>query len=97
MSSSTVRLFRILLEVSALDEAVVFYTGPQMPPEFRRTERLRIENAALVDAMLARLVIARVRPATRSALVSACEASEPLDRPSVVARLILASPEYQMA
>lgn len=55
------------------------------------------EPAALVDVMLARLVITRIRPATRSALISACEATPAADRPAIVARLILASPEYQLA
>jgi uncharacterized protein (DUF1800 family) len=55
------------------------------------------EPSALVDAMLARLVVTRVRPSTRPALIAACAAAAPPDRPAVVARLILASPEYQMA
>ena len=52
---------------------------------------------ALVDALLERLVVAPPRPALRPALIAACEAADPADRPAVVARLILASPEYQMA
>jgi uncharacterized protein (DUF1800 family) len=55
------------------------------------------EPSALVDAMLARLVVSRVRPSTRSTLIAACQAAAPPDRPAIVARMILASPEYQMA
>ncbi|APW59296.1 DUF1800 domain-containing protein [Paludisphaera borealis] len=55
------------------------------------------DPAALVDALLARLVVTQVRPSTRPALMAACEAAPAADRPAVVARLILASPEYQMA
>jgi hypothetical protein len=47
--------------------------------------------------MLIRLVITRVRPATRSALISACEATPASDRPALIARLIVSSPEYQLA
>lgn len=50
----------------------------------------------LVDSMLARLVITPVRTEARSALVDACRAVSPDDRVVLVARLILASPEYQL-
>jgi uncharacterized protein (DUF1800 family) len=55
------------------------------------------DPAALVDALLGRLVVARVRPSTRPALIAACQSAPAADRPAVVARLILASPEFQMA
>jgi uncharacterized protein (DUF1800 family) len=54
------------------------------------------DPARLVDALLERMVVTRVRTATRDALVDACKASAPAGRPALVARLILASPEYQM-
>jgi hypothetical protein len=47
--------------------------------------------------MLARLVVTRVRPHTRAALLAACEGVPAAERPAVVARLVLASPEYQLA
>lgn len=55
------------------------------------------DPAALVDAMLARLVVTRVRQTTRKALITAVEPAAPPDRPALIARLILASPEYQLA
>ena len=48
------------------------------------------------DALLARLVVTKARPATRDAIVSACRGVPPAERPALAARLILASPEYQM-
>jgi uncharacterized protein (DUF1800 family) len=66
-------------------------------PEAMFPQGAPAEPAALVDAMLIRLVITRVRPATRSALISACEATPASDRPALIARLIVSSPEYQLA
>ena len=54
------------------------------------------DPAVLVDSMLARLVVTPVRTETRSALLDACRAVSPDDRPPLVARLILAAPEYQL-
>ncbi len=50
----------------------------------------------LADALLARLIVTKVRPATREAIVEACRSVPAADRPALAARLILASPEYQM-
>ncbi len=61
---------------------------PQGPPA---------DPAALVDDLLRRLVVTTVRPSAREALLTACVDTRPADRPTVVIRLILASPEYQMA
>ncbi|MGE3821866.1 MAG: DUF1800 family protein [Isosphaeraceae bacterium] len=66
-------------------------------PEAIFPEGVPADPAALVDEMLARLVVTRIRPGTRAALISACEGVPATDRSAVVARLILASPEYQMA
>jgi len=55
------------------------------------------DPAALVDDLLGRLVVTAVRPSTRATLIAACAGAQPDDRPAAVARLILASPEYQMA
>ncbi|MEW4570248.1 DUF1800 domain-containing protein [Tautonia sp. JC769] len=52
---------------------------------------------ALVDALLGRLIVTRVRPTTRAALIRACQAAPVADRPAIAVRLILASPESQMA
>src|SRR5262249_28215936 len=53
--------------------------------------------AALAADLLGRLVVPAVRPSARAALVAAAQATPPGGRAEVVARLILASPEYQMA
>ena len=66
-------------------------------PEAMFPQGIPAESGPLVDAMLARLVVTPIRPTTRAALVSACEATPPAERPALVARLILASPEYQVA
>ena len=50
----------------------------------------------LADALLKRLVVTKVRPATRDAVVAACRSVSPTERPALAARLILASPEYEM-
>jgi hypothetical protein len=50
----------------------------------------------LADALLNRLVVTKVRPATRDAIVTACRSVSPTERPALAARLILASPEYEM-
>ncbi|WP_152052827.1 DUF1800 domain-containing protein [Tautonia marina] len=52
---------------------------------------------ALVDAMLDRLIVTPVRPTARKALIRVCQAAPIADRPALVVRLILASPEFQMA
>ncbi|WP_169980844.1 DUF1800 domain-containing protein [Tautonia rosea] len=61
---------------------------PDGPPE---------SPVALVDAMLDRLIVTSVRETTRKGLIRACQTAPAADRPAVVARLILASPEFQMA
>jgi uncharacterized protein (DUF1800 family) len=50
----------------------------------------------LADVLLDRMVVAPVRPATRSAIVEACRCVSPEERPALAVRLILASPEYQV-
>ena len=50
----------------------------------------------LANALLSRLVVTKVRPATRDAIVTACRMASPSERPALAVRLILASPEYQM-
>ena len=50
----------------------------------------------LVDALLERMVVAKVRSLTRATLIDACTAVPAADRPALVVRLILASPEYQL-
>jgi uncharacterized protein (DUF1800 family) len=51
----------------------------------------------LVDSLLARLVVTTVRPSARAAMIAACADTAPSDRPAAAVRLILESPEYQMA
>jgi uncharacterized protein (DUF1800 family) len=60
---------------------------PEGPPE---------DPGKLADALLAPLVVTKVRAATRAAIVDACRSAPPSDRVALAARLILASPEYQM-
>jgi uncharacterized protein (DUF1800 family) len=64
--------------------ARLFPKGPPQDPE------------ELADALLTRLVVTKVRPTTREAIVTACRTVSPAERPALAARLILASPEYQM-
>lgn len=52
---------------------------------------------ALVDALLARLVIVAPRPDTRAALVEAVRLAAPAERVKLACRLILVTPEYQLA
>ncbi len=54
------------------------------------------EPAKLVDALLERMVVTKVRTLTRSALIEACAGVPTAQRPALVVRLILASPEYQV-
>ncbi len=60
---------------------------PQGPPH---------DPQQLADALLKPLVVTKVRAATREAIVEACRSVPPGDRVALAARLILASPEYQM-
>jgi uncharacterized protein (DUF1800 family) len=53
------------------------------------------DPAVLVDALVERLLVTRVSPFTREALLSACKGVA--DRPARLIRLLLSSPEYQMA
>ena len=62
----------------------IFSQGPPQDPE------------KLADALLQPLVVTKVRAATRDAIVEACRSVAPGDRVALAARLILASPEYQM-
>ncbi len=55
------------------------------------------DPAALVDALLRRLVVTKVRTATRTGLIEACKAVPAADRTTLGVRLMLASPEYQMS
>ncbi|HTU89687.1 MAG TPA: DUF1800 domain-containing protein [Gemmataceae bacterium] len=50
----------------------------------------------LVDALLERMIVTKVRPLTRTALIDTCAAVPAADRPTLAVRLILASPEYQL-
>lgn len=50
----------------------------------------------LVDHLLARVLVVKPRKATRDAVVEACKAVPAADRAKLAARLILASPEYQV-
>jgi uncharacterized protein (DUF1800 family) len=60
---------------------------PQGPPE---------SPDRLADALLKPLIVTKVRATTREAIVEACQSVPPGERVAVAARLILASPEYQM-
>jgi uncharacterized protein (DUF1800 family) len=55
------------------------------------------DPAMLVDALLNRLVLTTLRPSTRGALLNACRAAPGDERVKLVVRLILSSPEYQLA
>jgi Protein of unknown function (DUF1800) len=50
----------------------------------------------VADALLKPLIVTKVRAATREAIVKACQSVPAGERVAVAARLILASPEYQM-
>jgi len=50
----------------------------------------------LVDVVLERMIVTKVRPLTRATLIDACAGVPAADRPALLARLILASPEYQL-
>src|SRR5579875_347570 len=50
----------------------------------------------LVDALLERMVVTKVRSLTRLTLIDACAGVPAADRPALAIRLILASPEYQL-
>jgi uncharacterized protein (DUF1800 family) len=54
------------------------------------------DPARLAELILERLVVAPVRAATRAAIIDACQAVSSAERPALAARLILASPEYQV-
>lgn len=54
------------------------------------------DPARLADWMLERMVVAPVRSATRNAIVEACREVAPDQRAALAAKLILASPEYQV-
>ena len=54
------------------------------------------DDGALVDEMLRRLIVTKVRDVTRDALLAACKSAPHGQRVALVARMILASPEYQM-
>ena len=50
----------------------------------------------LVDHLLARVSVVKPRATTRGAIVEACKAVPAAERAKLAARLILASPEYQV-
>jgi uncharacterized protein (DUF1800 family) len=54
------------------------------------------DPAALVEQLLRRVLVVKPRDASRSAMVEACKAVPPAERAKLVARLILACPEYQV-
>ncbi|HEY7313545.1 MAG TPA: DUF1800 domain-containing protein [Gemmataceae bacterium] len=53
--------------------------------------------AAVVDALLDRLLVVSPRPDTRDTLIDACRVVAKADRPALAARLLLMTPEYQIA
>jgi hypothetical protein len=55
------------------------------------------DPAALIDGLTERLLLTRVAPATRETLLEACRGIAAVDRPARLIRLILASPEFQVA
>jgi uncharacterized protein (DUF1800 family) len=58
--------------------------------------KLAQDPEKLVDHLLSRMVVTKVRPATRTALVAACKEVADGERVALATKLILASPEYQM-
>jgi hypothetical protein len=54
------------------------------------------DPAQLVDVLLEKMILTPVRAATRNALIDAARDTPSSERPGLVARLILASPEYQV-
>lgn len=50
----------------------------------------------LTDLLLTRMVVTKIRPATRAGIAAACKEAPPADRVALAVKLILASPEYQM-
>jgi uncharacterized protein (DUF1800 family) len=62
-------------------------------------ERLVNESASpaqLMDRLSERMLMVAPRSLTREAILQACEQVSAAERPAVVARLLLASPEYQL-
>jgi hypothetical protein len=55
------------------------------------------QSLALVDALVDRLLVTRVSPFTREALLTAARDRTVVDRPGRLIRMILSSPEYQLA
>ncbi len=58
--------------------------------------KLARDPEKLADHLLATMVVTKVRPATRRAIIEACEEAAPGERVALAVKLILASPEYQM-
>lgn len=54
------------------------------------------DPAGLVNHLLERMLIVKPREITRNAILEACAAVPPAERPKLAARLILACPEYQL-
>lgn len=58
--------------------------------------KLAAHPEKLVDELLKRMIVTRVRAASREAIVTACRDVPESERVALAARLILATPEYQM-
>ena len=86
-----------LMEIDAERAAMEKKDGIQVRFDSNRLAAKTADNPEkLVDALLERMVVAKVRTLTRTALIDACTDVPAAERPALVIRLILASPEYQL-
>lgn len=89
---------RRLLEIDAERKQLLGKDGLKVRFDSTRLNLCCVQDdpKMLVESLLERMVVTKVRPATRAALVEACQSVPAAERPALVVRLILASPEYQM-
>jgi len=53
-------------------------------------------SQAVVDSLIDRLQVVAIRPGTRSSLIESASAVPPVDRPILVTRLLMNTPEFQL-
>jgi uncharacterized protein (DUF1800 family) len=70
--------------------------GVRFVPERFADVKLAASPEKLVDELLQRMIVTRIRTTTRDAIVAACREVPEAQRIPLAARLILAAPEYQM-
>jgi uncharacterized protein (DUF1800 family) len=92
---------KTIARLLALDAEKADSTGKdgikvRFEPERVVPKGLADDPEKLVDHLSARVLVVKPRAATRDAIVAACKAVPAADRAKLAARLILASPEYQV-